>query len=152
MRKIFLLILIIMTITPAIASEYIVKEADQSLAGYYKQKTEFEKWKDNQLQNAISDRDSAKAYEEGIKEYQKALKRQQAMAAFGAALNNAALGVATQAQQMQALQYQQSKQISNYTKQVNYVPKNYSSTNYYNNIPKSNNGYPILDPYAARFK
>lgn len=152
MKKIFLLGLILVTISPVMASEYIIKEANQSLAGYYKQKIEFEKWKDYQIQNAMSDRDSAKSYDNGIKEYQKALRRQQAMAAFGSALNSAALGLATQSQQMQALQNKQNKQISSYTKQSSYVPNNYSSTNYYNSIPKSSNGYPILDPYAARFK
>ncbi len=149
-KNIFLLLIFVCFLCPniSIAADYSIEEADQALAGYYKQKIEYEKWKDREIQKSQSDYDSAMAYQKGIMDYEKMLRTRAAMAQISSSLNNALLGVSSQMQQIQALQAQQT---SSYT-QSGYQLKNYSSTNYHHSLPKSNNGYPILDPYAQRFQ
>lgn len=157
---------------------YYIKEADQSLAGYYKQQINYQKWKDIEIQKSKSDLDSGLAFQEGIKNYEKALKRQQAWVAFFSALAGAANQAAGQYQQMQAAQAQQNaqlreqqrafnQQIQNYQSQMNKQSAGMRSYNSYmrqtimGTLPQStssykpttsnSNGYPILDPYTKRY-
>ncbi|MDD3149499.1 MAG: hypothetical protein PHV68_01595 [Candidatus Gastranaerophilales bacterium] len=145
---ILLILLCLLCTSFSVAATFSIEEADQSLAGYYKQQIEYEKWKDQEIQKSQSDYDSAMAYQKGIRDYEKMLRQRAAMAQISSSLNNAMLGISSQMQQIQAVQAQQASSYS----QNGYQSKNYSSTNYYNTQSKSSNGYPVLDPYVQRFQ